>query len=208
VLYHCNHHVVTQADTTEMTGATHVCAMVPWSVGGVANVAISSGSAPRIQVTRETVRVCIDGKIRTPHAAPSLTGGSSWFSSQDLHSGYLQVPEARPKTAFCMCMGLWQFHVLSFGLCNAPAMFERLMVKVLLPGIPHEECLVYLDDILAHGGSFQSALGAVMGAAEGDSSGYEEFLGHRLEGDGVSTLEEKVHAVRGPPPLICDSLNA
>lgn len=69
-------------------------------------------------------------------------------------------PEARPKTAFCTSQGLWQFRVLSFGLCNAPATFERLIDKVLA-GIPRQVCLVYLDDILAHGSSFQAALGAL-----------------------------------------------
>ncbi|KAJ8358108.1 hypothetical protein AAFF_G00032830 [Aldrovandia affinis] len=92
-----------------------------------------------------------------------LVSGSSWFSSLDLRSGYYQVPlspAARPKTAFCTGRGLWQFRVLSFGLCNAPATFERLMDRVLT-GIPREQCLVYLDDILAHGSSFEAALGAL-----------------------------------------------
>ncbi|KAI3357066.1 hypothetical protein L3Q82_015453 [Scortum barcoo] len=69
-------------------------------------------------------------------------------------------PEARPKTAFCTSRGLWQFRVLCFGLCNAPATFERLMEKVLAD-VPRQECLVYLDDILFHGSSFQAALGAL-----------------------------------------------
>lgn len=140
---------------------------------------------------------------------------SSWFSSLDLRSRYWQVPlspEARPKTAFCTSQGLWQFRVLSFGLCNAPATFERLIDKVLA-GIPRQVCLVYLDDILAHGSSFQAALGALRlvlqrVAAAGlklhpDKRRFMrkevEFLGHRLGGEGISTLEEKVHAVRDWP---------
>lgn len=38
--------------------------------------------------------------------------GSCWFSSLDLMSGYWQVelsPEAKPKTAFTIGQGLWQF---------------------------------------------------------------------------------------------------
>jgi len=82
-----------------------------------------------------------------------------------------------------------------------------------LAGIPCQECLVYLDDILAHRGSFQSALGAMRRvqqrvAAAGlklhpDKCRFMrrevEFLGHRLGGDGISTVEEKVHAVRDWP---------
>lgn len=71
-----------------------------------------------------------------------LVSGSSWFSSLDLRSGYYQVllaAESRPKTAFCTGQVLWQFKVLCFGLCNAPATFGRLMDKVLA-GVSHQEC--------------------------------------------------------------------
>lgn len=50
-----------------------------------------------------------------------LVSNSSWFSSLDLRSGYWQVPlsqTAKPKTGLCTGRGLWQFKVLSFGLCN------------------------------------------------------------------------------------------
>ena len=71
-------------------------------------------------------------------------------------SGYWQVgvhPEDREKTAFTTGRGLWQFRVMPFGLCNAPATFERLMEKVLA-GLPLSVCLVYLDDILVPARSF------------------------------------------------------
>ncbi|CAI5692683.1 unnamed protein product [Oreochromis niloticus] len=92
--------------------------------------------------------------------ALDYVSGSSWFSSLDLRSGYWQVelaPEARPKTAFTIGQGLWQFRVMPFGLCNAPATFERLMERVLVK-IPRSRCVVYLDDLLVHGGDFDSAL--------------------------------------------------
>ena len=79
-------------------------------------------------------------------------GWSSWFSSLDLCSGYLEVelaPDARPKTAFTIGQGLWQFGVMPFGLCNAPATFEWLMERVLAD-VPHSHCIVYLDNLLVH----------------------------------------------------------
>ena len=65
--------------------------------------------------------------------------------------------KARAKTAFATHSGLFQFKVKPFGLCNAPATFERLMDRVL-QGLRWIRCLVYLDDIISFGSSFSDAL--------------------------------------------------
>ena len=86
--------------------------------------------------------------------------GSCWFSTLDLASGYWQVEveeKDRPKTAFTTGNGLYQFTVMPFGLCNAPATFERLMERVL-SGLPWEVCLLYLDDIIVHAKTFKAEL--------------------------------------------------
>ena len=49
-------------------------------------------------------------------------------------SGYWQIQVAekdRPKTAFSTTEDLFEFKVMLFGLCNAPATFQRLMDLVL-----------------------------------------------------------------------------
>ena len=79
--------------------------------------------------------------------------GSKIFSTLDLKSGYWQVdldPKDKEKTAFTIGTGLWQFTVMPFGLCNAPATFERLM-ETVLAGLSWKTCLVYLDDIIVVG---------------------------------------------------------
>ena len=89
-----------------------------------------------------------------------MLAGKRWFSTLDLASGYWQVslsPETRCKTAFATHSGLFQFKVMPFGLCNAPATFERLMDRVL-QGLRWSRCLVYLDDIISFGTTFDDAL--------------------------------------------------
>lgn len=59
-------------------------------------------------------------------------------------------PRDKEKTAFSIGKSLWQFTVMPFGLCNAPATFERLMEKVLRQ-VLNKICLVYLDDVIIFG---------------------------------------------------------
>ena len=76
----------------------------------------------------------------------------SVFSTLDLKSGYWQValePADREKSAFCLDGGLWQFAVMPFGLCNAPATFERIMERVMR-GLVGKGVLIYLDDIIVY----------------------------------------------------------
>ena len=86
--------------------------------------------------------------------------GSKWFSTLDLISGYWQVemsPEDQEKTAFCTPEGLFEFTVMPFGLCNAPATFQCLM-DLVLSGLQWTEYLVYLDDVIILGRDFEDHL--------------------------------------------------
>ena len=83
-----------------------------------------------------------------------------YFSTLDLYSGYWQVKmddADKHKTAFITRQGLFQFCKMPFGLCNAPATFERLM-ELTLSGLTWKCCLVYLDDIIVYGRTFDKAL--------------------------------------------------
>lgn len=78
-----------------------------------------------------------------------VLGGSKFFSSLDLRSGYWQAEidsRDRDKRAFETRKGQFRFKVLPFGLANAVSLFQRLQ-NSSLAGLNWFMCLVYLDDI-------------------------------------------------------------
>ena len=142
--------------------------------GGQIEPSDSPWSAPVVLVTKKDgrTRFCVDYRrlslVTVNDAYPlsqiddtlDMLAGKRWFSTLDLASGYWHVslsPEARCKTAFATHLGLFQFRVMPFGLCNAPATFERLMDQVL-QGLRWSRCLVYLNDIISFGTTFEDAL--------------------------------------------------
>lgn len=196
---------------------------------GIIEPSTSPWAAPVVLVKKKdgTWRFCVDYRLLNaitrkdsyplPRVDDALDyiAGSCWFSSLDLRSGYWQVelaPEARPKTAFSIGQGLWQFKVMPFGLCNAPATFERLMERVLAD-IPRSRCVVYLDDLLAHAADFKSALANLREVFHAiRQAGLRlhpwkchlfrretAFLGHVVSSAGVSTDPAKVAAVKDWP---------
>ena len=75
--------------------------------------------------------------------------GTTVFSALDLQQGYHQLLISKkdvPKIAFLPHMGLYQYKVLCFGLCNALSTFQTVMNKVF--GHCLSYVIVYMDDIL------------------------------------------------------------
>lgn len=141
--------------------------------------------------------------------------GAKWFSTLDLNAGYWQVeldPNDKPKTAFVTRQGLFEFNVMPFGLCNAPATFERLM-ETVLSGLQWQVCLIYLDDVIVYGKTFEEMLhnlelvfeklrtaGLKLKARKCTLfSKQVKYLGHVISEKGAETDAEKVEAVRKWP---------
>ena len=113
-------------------------------------------------------RMCIDyralnkqtvkNQFSLPHI-DSLLGRlcqAKVFTKLDLAYGYHQIAMEETsvqKTALRTNQGQFEFIVMPFGLCNAPATFQRLMNKVLADNIG-KFIAVYLNDILIFSRNF------------------------------------------------------
>ena len=73
------------------------------------------------------------------------------FSTMDFKSGFWQVcmaPESQQYTAFTVGKhGFYEFTRMPFGLCNAPATFQRLMQNTLKE-LNLTYCIIYLDGVI------------------------------------------------------------
>ncbi len=79
-------------------------------------------------------------------------GGAVVYTIMDMVAGYWQVrvrKEDIPKTAFVTVWGQYEYLRMPFGLCNAPATFQRLMNHVLHDHLG-EFVMVYLDDVVIY----------------------------------------------------------
>ena len=137
--------------------------------------------------------------------------GAKWFASIDLLSGYHQITVAaddREKTAFATPDGLFEFTRMPFGVQNGPACFQRLMDRVLRH-LKWSMCLVYLDDCLVFGATFDQLLERlhlVLTAIENAGLTINPrkcvfatdrvfHLGHVIDAGGIRPNPEKVSAL-------------
>ncbi len=184
-------------------------------------------ASPIVMVTKKdgTPRFCVDFRrlndVTRKDAYPlpriednlDTLQGAKYYSTLDLLSGFWQVemaPEDRDKTAFTHGGGgLYRFLTMPFGLCNAPATFQRLMEQVL-QGLQWEIAVLYIDDIIVFGDSVKShlqRLGAVLTRLKAAGLKLKPskcdllrkrvpFLGHIVSAGGIEVDPEKIRKVR------------
>ena len=159
--------------------------------------------------------------IADKYPIPNITdvldrlGNSLWFSTIDLASGFHQVEMREkdiPKTAFTTENGHYEFIRMPFGLKNAPSTLQKC-VDSILKGLINKICLVYLDDIIILGKSFEDRVKNIKLVFESlkeakfkiqlDKSEFLKtevaYLGHIITPQGIKPNPEKIKAIQNFP---------
>ncbi len=140
----------------------------------IARPSFSSWASPCLLVNKSdgTYRFCTDyrkiNKVTKPDSFPlprmedcvDRIGSAKFVSKFDLLKGYWQVlltQRGQEISAFITSEGLFSY-VMSFGLINAPATFQRLMNRVVF-GL--EGVAVYLDDVVVFSDSWDQHLSRI-----------------------------------------------
>ncbi|CAN6677822.1 unnamed protein product [Malus baccata var. baccata] len=86
--------------------------------------------------------------------------GYAFYCFLDGYSGYNQIvitPEDQEKTTFTCPFGTFAYRRMPFGLCNAPATFQRCMMSIFSDYV--EKIIeVFMDDFSVFGDSFDGCL--------------------------------------------------
>ena len=139
--------------------------------------------------------------------------GGRYFSKLDLQHAYQQLKldaESQKYVVINTKRGLFRYTRLPFGIASAPGIFQRVMESMVrgIPGV-----IVYLDDILISGGSQEENIerlqrvltrlrevGLTLKQAKcvflAESV---DYLGFKVDAEGVHPLPEKVRAIEEAP---------
>ncbi len=174
----------------------------------------------------KSIRICGDYKVTinpslesrvypmpTAEDLFSKLAGSKIFTKLDLSSAYQQLElseNSKPLLVINTHKGLYEYQHLSFGVSTAPAIFQCVMEQIL-QGIDGLEVL--LDDILMgseketeHVQLVDKVLGRL--AEHGIKLKLSkckfmtesvEYLGHRIDADGIHPLSDKIKAITEAP---------
>ena len=86
--------------------------------------------------------------------------GHDFYCFLDGYSGYYQIdiaPEDQEKTTFTCLFGTFAFKRMPFGLCNAPATFQRCVLSIFEDYV-EKIVEVFMNDFTVYGDSFHNCL--------------------------------------------------
>ncbi|XP_057756247.1 uncharacterized protein LOC130975470, partial [Arachis stenosperma] len=141
--------------------------------------------------------------------------GKSHYCFLDGYTGYFQIhiaPEDQKKTTFTCPFGTYAYKRMPFGLCNAPATFQRCMMSLFSDLI--EDCMeVFMDDFSVYGDSFNLCLDGLSRVLDRCINtnlvlNFEKchfmvkqgiVLGHVVSNNGISVDPAKVNVISSLP---------
>jgi hypothetical protein len=143
--------------------------------------------------------------------------GHEYYCFLDGYSGYNQIPvdpEDQEKTTFTCPFGTFAYRRMPFGLCNAPATFQRCMISIFFDMV-ERFMEIFMDDFSVFGSSFQECLNhltlvLVRCKEKNLVLNWERchflvkqgiVLGHVISQRGIEVDKEKVDLISNLPPL-------
>jgi hypothetical protein len=144
--------------------------------------------------------------------------GQEYYCFLDGYSGYNQISvnaEDQEKTAFTCPFGIFAYRRMPFGLCNAPATFQRCMQAIFSDMT--EKCIeVFMDDFSVFGPSFDRCLmnldtvlkrcvetNLVLNWEKCHFMVTEGIvLGHKISAKGIEVDKAKVEVIEKLPPPV------
>src|SRR3954447_2301276 len=144
-----------------------------------------------------------------------MQGRPRYFSTFDLIWGFNQIlmgEDSKEKTAFVTHHGHFQYNRMPFGLCNAPATFQRAMNEVF-KGLIGKGVYVYIDDITCYSETFDQHMKLLRAVMERlcrydlflkpkkctIATHEAELLGHVITAEGIKPAPSKIQAVTEYP---------
>ena len=141
--------------------------------------------------------------------------GSNYFCFLDGYSGYNQIaihPDDQEKTTFTCPFSTFAFKRMPFGLCNAPATFQRCMTAIFSDFLG-DSLEVFMDDFPVFGNDFETCLAHLTKILEvcvrkrlvlsWEKSHFMVregvVLGHIVSGKGLEVDKAKIEVIQNLP---------
>ncbi|UYV81442.1 hypothetical protein LAZ67_20001196 [Cordylochernes scorpioides] len=201
-----------------------------WLKQGIIQKSNSEYASPIVLVKKKNgkTRICVDYRklnketVKDRYPLPLIEDqidklqAARLFSTIDLKNGFFHIPVAEDShklTSFVVPNGQYEFLKTPFGLCNAPAKFQRFINLIFAEEIQKGIVLTYLDDIVIPANDAEEALRHlkhVLKRAEeyGLQINWEKcqilkseitYLGHEIKDGVIRPSDDKVAAVKRFP---------